>query len=113
MRDAQADLFEARRLRDDGIERAEEHAERVSARFKERARYVLNLYLAGLEFGDEFTAEDVRVWGRDLVEEPPDRRAWGGVLQRAAKDRRILQVGYRRHKDPVRHCGVSTLWAKA
>jgi hypothetical protein len=109
----QQDLFAleiARALRDDGIERAQHHA---GFPWQLQADKVLRMYLAQ-PFPRTFTAEDVRDWGcrHGLISEPPDRRAWGGVLTRAAHTGQIRKVGVREHRDPVRHCGLSNLWER-
>ena len=55
-----------------------------------------------------FTCEDVReVMG---VPEPPDRRAWGAIMLRAARQGLIQRAGFVEHRDRARHCGISILW---
>lgn len=80
----------ARARRDDGIQRAGDHA---GNEWKDRARgYVLE-FLAGNP--EPFLAEDLREFAevRGLFA-PPDGRAWGAVIQSAARDGLIRKVGY-------------------
>jgi len=42
-----------------------------------------------------FLTEDVRVWADEAgLPGPPDRRAWGSIIKRAAKAEQIVKVGY-------------------
>lgn len=96
----QADLFEApspkaiaRARRDTGIKRAADHAEHVDPTWIERAIGYVKEYCA--RHPAPFLAEDVREWSEELgFAKPVDGRAWGAVLQRAAKLRIIKRVGY-------------------
>jgi hypothetical protein len=87
---AQLSIDFARARRDDGIERAGDHA---GDAWKRRARGYLLEYLAS--HAGRFLAEDVREFaearGLDL---PPDGRAWGAVVQGAAREKVIRKVGY-------------------
>lgn len=80
----------ARARRDDGIERAIEHAGKRWARL---ARGFLLEYLSANRV--QFLAETVREFaegrGMDL---PPDGRAWGSVIRSAAREKLIRKVGY-------------------
>jgi len=98
----------AAQLRDVGMRRAADHANRAHGEWGEQAYGALRRFLAMLR-PDEFTTEDVREWS-DTIPEPPDRRAWGHVMMRAARAGEIRKVGYRAHRDPSRHKGVSTVW---
>lgn len=98
--------------RDDGMARAIDHAELVHAGWRAKALRAVADYITRDLFIGEFTAEDVRDWSK--LPEPPDRRAWGGIMMAAARAGWIKRTGeYRRHRDPSRHCGVSTVWRKA
>lgn len=105
---------EAARLRDEGAARAVEHADAVfhewsAVAYSALLRFLLKTPLEDL-FG--FTAEDVRGASPE-VPEPPDRRAWGHVMLRAARAKLISQDGYRTHRARSRHCGISTVWKRA
>ena len=83
---------EAKARRDDGMARAVEHADAVTADWSERAMAALLDFVRS--HGDiPFMAEDVRVMA-DYIPPPPDGRAWGAVFQRAARAGHIVKVGY-------------------
>lgn len=96
--------------RDDGMERATAHADAVSDRWRVNALAAVVDYITRDLFVEDFTAEDVREWAR--LPEPPDRRAWGTIMVVAARKGYIAKAGYRPHRDPSRHHGVSTVWRK-
>lgn len=75
--------------RDDGIQRAGEHAGDV---WRRRAHGYLLEYIA--THGERsFLAEEVRDFASTL-EAPPDGRAWGVVFQNAARAKLIIKAGY-------------------
>lgn len=80
----------ARARRDDGIQRAAEHA---GDRWRRGARGYLLEYLACHD--GPFMAEDVREFAEKRgFDFPPDGRAWGVVFQSAASEKLIVKVGY-------------------
>lgn len=80
----------ARARRDDGIERAYEHA---GSRWARLARGFLLEYLS--IHRERFLAESVREFAEIRgLEDPPDGRAWGGVFRSAAHHNLIRSVGY-------------------
>ena len=80
----------ARARRDDGIERAGDHA---GERWKRLARGFLLEFLSSHR--ERFLAENVREFAEIRgLEAPPDGRAWGAVIQSAARERLIRKVGY-------------------
>lgn len=106
----QADLFEkftrrgdsivpptaeeiARIRRDDGIQRAADHADEVDPTWRERALGYVKLYVVA--HSAPFLAEDVRAEAeKDGLSPPPTKRAWGPVLQKAAREGIVKRVGY-------------------
>lgn len=75
--------------RDDGISRAAQHA---GNRWQRLARGYLLEYLALT--CTTFLAEQFRDFAeRRGIEAPPDKRAWGAVLQSAARERLIAKAG--------------------
>jgi hypothetical protein len=77
----------------DGINRAIDHASRVhECDWKEVALNFLIEYLAKKESGHLFTCEEVRgAFEEKGFPLPPDDRAWGGVIRKAAgKDYRLI-----------------------
>ena len=106
----QLDIFApAKAARDKGIELAVSHAERESPGWADEALEYARLYAL---VHSEFICEDVRGFAdRRGFSTPPDGRAWGGVMVRAAK------VGYVTKtdrvacaKDPKVHMNPSSVW---
>lgn len=85
------DLAAARR--DDGMQRAVDHAERVAAGWKRRAHGYLLEFLCSRK--ESFLTEDVREFSeRKGLDAPPDGRAWGAIMRAAAKEKIITKIGY-------------------
>lgn len=58
-----------------------------------------------------FKAEDVRNFAVEAgLAEPHDRRAWGGVMRRAVKERLIIRIGYAQCQNKGSHNRPTTLW---
>ena len=77
--------------RDDGIRRAVEHADSVEPSWSDRAGAMLLQYAASRE---AWMAEDLREWAHARgLPSPPDGRAWGVVVRRAAAAGHIVKVG--------------------
>ncbi len=85
---------EACARRDDGIGRATLHAERTSPEWNAKADDALRVYLDEIN-GRNFLAEEFVAWARVCpgLPMPPDGRAWGGVIRRAACGHRIEKAG--------------------
>ena len=91
----------------DGIDKAVEHADAVEMGWSERARATLDRYMA--DHPGPFTSADVIAYAdRTGMPKPPDRRAWGGVFQKASKQRAIVKLGYVPH--PHRHLSPAIQW---
>lgn len=100
---------EAAARRDDGIERVSMKADLLDEGWTERAYCALSLYC--LKFHAPFIAEEVREWaeGEGLISPPHDSRAWGHIMRKAAKDKRIRKVGYKAAKSS--NLSPKVLWA--
>ena len=103
----------ARRARDQGIERAAASAERSDPGWLAGARVALERYLQAHP-GGAFICEDVRGWAEDLdlIETPPDSRAWGNVIRAASRDGLIHKTGGYRIA-PSSHLSAKPLWTEA
>lgn len=99
--------------RDDGIARAVDHADRVSHAWSVLAYQTLIEYLNFTHnvVGDDlaFLAEDFTGYALARhVPKPPDNRAFGAIIQRAARAGLIVKAGYRED----RYCSPKTLWRR-
>lgn len=96
----------ARAARDEGMQRAADHAERVTPQWLETAFAFLTTYARTHE---KFISEDVsdasKAWG---MIQPPTDRAWGSVYVRAVKSGIIVQDGAGRSRR--RHASICPLW---
>lgn len=103
------DFEAARRKRDEGIQRAIDHAEVVTPRWGDTAWSFLVDYARA---NVSFTAEDARQAAErsGAVPPPPDKRAWGGVFQRASRAGLIQRIGFVTARDPKVHCNNIALW---
>lgn len=108
----QGNLFDqptGEELRDKAIESAIQHADRVIEEWSVRAYQFL---LEFIKQNEILTAEDVRLASREKIEDPPDKRAWGGIILRAAKSGLITRIGYGKAKNPLAHCRPTAIWQK-
>lgn len=81
--------------RDLGIERVAAKAERRVSGWQEAAVDRLRLYLIAVQ-GREFLAEDFVAFATSRgLPAPHDARAYGSVMQAAARKRLVVKVGYR------------------
>src|SRR5579862_3887558 len=93
----QFDLDWSARRRDDGIARALTHAESVRMGWNMAADELLLRFLGTVQGG--FLAEQFVAYAeKGAFPPPPDARAWGGVIRRAAIAGIIRRVGYKLDK---------------
>lgn len=99
----------ARVRRDDGIQRAVDHADRVSHAWSVLAYQTLIAFLQHRAY--RFLAQEFVEYAEDVerIPIPPDKRAWGSIIQRAARAGLIVKAGYRED----RYCSPKTLWRRA
>jgi hypothetical protein len=103
-------LRKARELRDDGISRAINHANHIDPTLGERAlSYVQQIARSSGQ--RTVTSEYIRQYAeQNGLPFPPDKRAWGAVMRRAAKAGYIRKVGWTTATDPKVHCNPVSLW---
>jgi hypothetical protein len=96
-------------LRDAGINRAADHA---GTEWCERALGYFKEYAARVGVHTEFQTEDVRLWAESIGFAAPsnDKRAWGSVARRAARDGVVRKVGNGPAKAARVHCGLVSIW---
>lgn len=101
-----------RDLRDHGIRAAIEHTEQFHKGWSKLARGYLLEFLT--RHTGEFMGEDVRVFADAAgCPKPLHARAWGSVMQRAAKDKLIRKVRLDSVKTPTSHCANASVWVRA
>lgn len=105
----QPDLFSGQHLRDVGMSKAIDNANRQNPNWSEIAYAFLLTYIAQ---NKEFMAEDVREASKLVVPCPPSKRSWGGIIVRAAKSGLISKLGTRNVKNPKAHCTPATVWGR-
>lgn len=108
------DYAQARARADDGIQRAVTHADAVEPSWSDRALNALLWYASATGGGERpgpFLIEDMRACAYLAgLPPPPDGRAWGAVVQRAARAGHIVQVGFERAKSS--NCSPKCLWER-
>lgn len=105
---SQGDLFAARQRRDVGMQSSYQHAEQDVPEWGDLAYNYLLDYAR--RHGD-FLIEDVRASAAGYVPEPPELRAWGAVINKAARRGLIRKVGYKLAKSS--NCSPKCLWRAA
>jgi len=97
-------------LRDAGIKRAVDHADKKNADWSKKAYSFLKefIYL----YDADFMGEDVRTSSAGIVPVPPSKRAWGSVILKAAKDGLIEKIGYQVTTNPKAHRAIATVWKR-
>src|SRR5271166_1368234 len=98
----------AEELRDEGIERSADSAERASPGWADAAYDVFEDFIRGRP-GELVSTEDVRLSSAgQMLPPPPDSRAWGGVARRVARSGLIVKHGYDQMKAPKSHMAPRT-----
>ena len=103
----QLNLFSGTELRDNGIAQAMENAD---AQVNEWTFEAYQFLLHYSKSNKEFMAEDVRLASEGIIDEPPSKRAWGGIIVRAVKSGLIKRKGFMNVKNAKAHCTPATLW---
>lgn len=102
----QLTITHARQLRDEGMARAGDHAERVTPQWLDTAyAFLLNFATTHQTFISEDVSDASKVWG---MVQPPTDRAWGSVYVRAVKAGIIVQDGAGRSRR--RHASICPMW---
>jgi hypothetical protein len=97
----------AEALRDAGISRAINHANRETPGWPDIAYEFLKRYISGHQ---SFMTEDVRTASIGEILQAPNDRAWGGVIARARNEGLVQAIGTDKVKNPNAHCAFATVW---
>ena len=104
---SQLDLFSAAQRRNVGMQRAADHADRETPDWRDQAyEFLLTFARANHEFLSEDFVEAAVSRG---IPKPPDGRAWGAIVRRAAVAGAIRRVG----AAPARtsNCSLKPVWS--
>ena len=103
----------ARTKRDLGIQRSIDKANRDRPNWSEDAMLALEVFCVAHGSGHRFMTEHVREYVTEtrIVDEPVNDKAWGAVMQRAAKNGLIKKVGYAPSKSS--NLSPKVLWGVA
>ena len=102
-------------LKQNGLLRAIDHADKVSPQWSQKAFNIAVEYVKNeLRSGQQFKSEDIRIWAYrwDKIEKPPHERAWGGVCISMARQGLIEKIGLASVVNPKAHGAIATLWRK-
>ena len=115
MNHSQAQLFDARIVRDRAIQAAVDHADKQSPKWSEAALEFVRGYCAIHKL--PFVCDELRAWAEQRgLQEPPTRMAWGSVMVQAKKAGYIAKMGFVQGVYPDRkntHMQTVTQWESA
>lgn len=98
----------ARGARDEGMKRAEDHANSDVAGWSDLALKFIELYVQRRK-GATFTGLEIRLASIEYgLVQPENPKAWGGPIHRAVRRGLIVRAGTA--QDPNRHCNPVPLW---
>jgi len=99
-------------LRDNGTNLAIAHADAVHEQWSDRALQMLLDYIDLIGgTGSQLTSEMARFYAAEHgLPRPPDGRAWGAVMLKAARAGKCKKIGWTTATDPKVHCNPVSLW---
>jgi hypothetical protein len=96
-----------------GMAKAVAHAEADNPGWSGKAYSALVSYVRRLTPGETFESMTVRKQAEaNGLPQPPDARAWGGIIRAAKRAGLIAGAGVSQSSDPVQHSGYVTLWGR-
>jgi hypothetical protein len=97
----------SKKLKEDGMQRAVDHANTVTTGWSEKAFDFLKGYIA---INPLFMTEDVRYASQGIVPSPPSQRAWGYVIRRAVQEGLIFRHDIKPVKNIKAHRANASVW---
>lgn len=110
MTQVQLDIFSAIDGRDKGIKAALDNANRVDPGWGDKVYNLLKDFIK--VYSGPFQFEDFRMSISGLIAEPPNKRAYGAIAARAAREGLITRVGYAPVKNVDAHRAFATVWKR-
>lgn len=100
--------------RDEGIQRAINHADDTHEDWSERAYTLLTRYVQPLKYNQTFLIEDYRRWAIDVMQlpPPPSLRAFGSIAVKARKAGLIKFVSFDHVTNVRAHRSTVSRYAK-
>lgn len=108
-------IAEGERLRDEGLERAVTHADKVVPEWKDKCWSLFLEWLDRMPAGHRFLLEEFRLHceAQGKIEQPPSNRAFGFLSVKAARAKLIFQCGTGKVNNPNAHRCNAGRWEKA
>lgn len=91
----------------EGMQRAEQSANNTHYKWSDTAYSFLIDYSKKYS---SFMMEDVILASKGSVPEPPTNRAWGSVVRKAAKEGKLVNLGFQKKKSEGSHSTPAVLW---
>jgi len=94
-------------LRDEGMVKAMHSANQANAKWTLMAYAFLIKYA---EKHEKFMLEDAREASINRIPQPPNNRAWGGIIIKAVNADIIVKQGFASVKNKKAHCTPASVW---
>jgi hypothetical protein len=108
----QTEIDFARKVTNEGIQRAVDTANRVSPGWSERAYNYLKVFVASRKPGEKFMTEEIRADFGTYNDEPVNYKAWGAVIRKGIVNGLIIKIGYDAVKNPKAHRTPAAVFVK-
>ena len=105
-------IKEGERLRDEGLARAVDKADRDCEKWSDRVYQLFKGWLKDKPTNYEFMTEDFRRQNKDLIDQPENLRAFGFICPKATREGLIRFVGNQKTKNSKSHRTPAGLWMK-
>lgn len=96
-------------LKKQGINKAITSADIKNSNWSEIAYSFLKEFIKN---NDEFMVEEVRIASKDIVPEPPSKRAWGSIILKAKKENLVKHIKYNQVQNPSAHMANASVWKR-
>lgn len=109
----QLNIFSGASLKEKGMKHALANANRVETGWSERAYALLLQFLSALPKDRRFMTETFRLYAFDHgLPSPPSLRAFGSIAMRAAREGKIVRMGYGTVTNIKAHRCFASVWRK-